>query len=226
MGRVALAWRWPWPRLSRAPGDWLSDLWPGEETLWTRLGHVARKASAGLRRARARAGWASGPLAAALMLLAVLLVVLAGGAGTYIAVTRGAPLIQAGLSGHAANVESGVVVRAGTAPSTPTPAQPAYELGVWPSNSSPASTGEVTVYARLTGLGRGTGVGKVPITLRVTFPSGVRVYGPVRTNAYGLAAFTVTFHNLPPGRLVFVVAFAPAGFETTYTATTVFAASK
>ena len=98
---------------------------------------------------------------------------------------------------------------------TPTPAP--YLIGAWVSDSAPTAS-SVEVFVRVSHDG-GTPAAGVPVRINV----GGAVYGPMDTDAYGLAAFSVgisgTFDGYTP---VFVTASATVSGQT-MTAQTSFA---
>lgn len=84
-----------------------------------------------------------------------------------------------------------VIIQAGGAEQTPTPIAPAYTIGVWVSNTSPPSSGAVTVFVRVSrDLMPASGI---PVTILVQVGAGGRNYGPVKTDSSGLAKFTVRY---------------------------------
>ena len=112
---------------------------------------------------------------------------------------------------------SGVVIQPDPENIAPTPEAPPYQIGAWVSSNAP-SGGTVKVFVRVS---HNVGpVGKVPVTLTVQTPGGTQRYGPTKTDAYGLATFTVHFGGVS-GAPCFVTAFAKIGADT-LTAETVF----
>lgn len=112
---------------------------------------------------------------------------------------------------------SGVVIQPDPENIAPTPEAPPYQIGAWVSSNAP-SGGTVKVFVRVSH--NVSPVDKVPVTLTVQVPSGTLRLGPTKTDAYGLATFTVRFGGVS-GAPCFVTAFAKIGKDT-LTAETVF----
>ncbi|HLZ21364.1 MAG TPA: hypothetical protein VKQ30_04500 [Ktedonobacterales bacterium] len=100
----------------------------------------------------------------------------------------------------------------------PTPAAPAYTIGTWATSYAPASGGVVQVYVRVSK--DADPVKGIAVTLTVSFSGGGSTYGPVRTDAYGLASFQVSV-SAGPGQPEFVTASITVG-GSSYTADTIF----
>lgn len=112
----------------------------------------------------------------------------------------------------------GVVVQPGQGSTTPSPTVPKYQIGAWLSNNAP-SGGSVKVFVRLTQ--DVAPVPNIPVTLAVQMPGGTVPLGPINTDSYGLATFTVTYGGLS-GTPVFVTATAKIDNDHEVTADTVF----
>jgi hypothetical protein len=102
----------------------------------------------------------------------------------------------------------------GSGGDTPTPALPTYVVGVWFSNMSPAPSGSLQVYVRVTENAGGISnepVANVPVTI-ASSNGGARggIHGVVKTNPGGLATFTF-FYGQSPGFPVYVTATATIG---------------
>jgi hypothetical protein len=88
---------------------------------------------------------------------------------------------------------------------TPTPTDAPVDIGAWVSNPTPGTSGSVQVFVRVTaGL---QPVAHVPVTIDVQSGGSGGVLGPVSTNAYGLATFTLNYSS-PPQQPVFITASA------------------
>lgn len=111
----------------------------------------------------------------------------------------------------------GLVIQPGSEASAPTPEVPLYQIGAWMSSNSP-SGGSVKVFVRITH--DVAPVPHVPVSLAVQLPGGTVKLGPTKTDAYGLATFTVQFGGLA-GTPCFVTATATIDHQV-YTADTVF----
>jgi hypothetical protein len=117
----------------------------------------------------------------------------------------------------AGSFSGGLVIQSGPETIAPTPEAPKYQIGAWMSNNAP-SGGSVTVFVRLTEDIKP--LAHVPVSLVAQVPGGSLRYGPTKTDAYGLAKFTVRYGGLS-GSPVFVTASAKVGSQT-LTADTVF----
>jgi hypothetical protein len=111
----------------------------------------------------------------------------------------------------------GLVIQPGSEASAPTPEVPPYQIGAWMSSNSP-SGGSVKVFVRITH--DVAPVAHIPVSLAVQIPGGTLKFGPTKTDAYGLATFTVRFGGLA-GTPCFVTATATIEHQV-YTADTVF----
>ena len=108
-----------------------------------------------------------------------------------------------------ATLPSGIILQQSPAVSTPTSQASDYLVGVWVSNPSPPAAGAVKVFVRLTHDAQP--VAGVPVQIAVNFPGFAKPYGPVKTDSYGLATFTVTYGGTPPAQPVYVTATATVG---------------
>lgn len=117
----------------------------------------------------------------------------------------------------AGSFSGGLVIQSGPETLAPTPEAAKYQIGAWMSNNAP-SGGSVTVFVRLTEDIKP--LAHVPVSLVAQVPGGSLRYGPTKTDAYGLAKFTVRYGGLR-GSPVFVTASAKVGSQT-LTADTVF----
>lgn len=98
----------------------------------------------------------------------------------------------------------GLVIQPAEETAAPTPVAPKYQIGVWMSNNAP-SGGTVKVFVRVSeDIGP---IAHVPVKLVIQTPGGTLHYGPSKTDAYGLATFTVRFGGVR-GSPCFVTASA------------------
>lgn len=91
----------------------------------------------------------------------------------------------------------------------PTPPAPQFTVGVWITNYSPAAGGTEQVFARVSQTNANPIAG-VQVVVTVSWGDSTSRYGPTRTNAYGLASFTVAVSG-PPGQPEYVTATATIG---------------
>ncbi len=111
------------------------------------------------------------------------------------------PTVQA-----TAPLSSGIVLQQTPAAGTPTPQAAQNLMGVWVSNPSPPTSGSVQVFVRLTHDTHP--LAGVPVSIVVNFPGTASNYGPVKTDGYGLAKFTVRYGGTPAEQPVYVTANA------------------
>jgi hypothetical protein len=221
----------------RMTGDGLDDVWPGEAgtglARWRSWVVVPLLAVGALIRRVWRFVRNQGVLVVASAVSLVLMVVL--GTVAVNVVAQGAhilPLAAGTVVGPvASSTTSALIVQPGA--STPTtqikpPPETPYVVGAWASNNAPPSSGTVKIYVRVTDHSGFVPVPGASVTLKVMFTcstgSHVSAYGPVTTDAYGLATIPVTYAGLPVGDPVCVTATVRV-HQQTYTATTTFAAS-
>lgn len=171
-------------------------------------------------RERSLDGWKRSRKTALVMLGLALMVVLAvvgaiaaasyvGRATQHLSVTAPTPTVS--------TYSGGVVIQPDPENIAPTPEAAKYEIGAWMSSNSPTG-GTVKVYVRVTH--NVAPLAHIPVTLAVSVPGGTLRFGPTKTDAYGLARFTVRFGGIS-GTPVFVTARAKIG-GVVYTADTVF----
>jgi hypothetical protein len=116
-------------------------------------------------------------------------------------VSNRTPTVQA-----TAPLSGGIILQQSPAAGTPTPQAAHILMGVWVSNPSPPTSGAVQVFVRLT---RDTHpLAGVPVGIVVNFPDAASRYGPVKTDGYGLATFTVHYGGAPSEQPVYVTADA------------------
>jgi hypothetical protein len=117
------------------------------------------------------------------------------------------PAAQAAPNGGA-----GVVVQPAPMQQTPTPTDAASDLGIWVSDPAPSTSGTVQVFVLLTSALQPDA--HIPVSIYVQYAASGVPMGPVSTDKYGLATFTLNYAGLPPGQPVFVTASATVGGQT------------
>lgn len=122
--------------------------------------------------------------------------------------------LQGNQGNAGATAPSGIIVEQPGGSGTPTPGATLYQIGAWVSDSQPS--GPVKVFVRVSSQTRP--VPNVPVTLSVDGGGAAYTLGPTKTDADGLAVFTV---NAGGGGPVFVTATAIVGgqkvtHQTTY----------
>lgn len=140
----------------------------------------------------------------------------------FILATRATNSAQARLHPPGGNTgtaaPSGIIVEQPAGAGTPTPPAVLYQIGAWVSDSTP-SGGSVKVFVRVSSQTKP--VPNVPVTISVDGGGGAYSLGPTRTDADGLAIFTVTAGG-GRGQPVFVTASAVVGGQTLTHQTTFF----
>jgi hypothetical protein len=111
-----------------------------------------------------------------------------------------------------APLSGGIVLQQSPTAGTPTPTATQDLMGVWVSNPSPPTSGAVQVYVRLTHDTRP--MAGVPVSIVVNFPGSASNYGPVKTDGYGLATFTVRYGGAPAEQPVYITASAKVDGQT------------
>jgi hypothetical protein len=87
---------------------------------------------------------------------------------------------------------------------SPTPAAVGNSIGVWVDTSTPNPSGSVNAYARVTS--DGAPLTGIAVMLDADYSGATSTYGPVTTDSYGVAAFTLNFSGLPAYRPVYLTA--------------------
>src|SRR5262249_9322050 len=100
---------------------------------------------------------------------------------------------------------------------TPTPATPVYQVGVWVSDNTP-SGGAVTVFVRV--VQDMQGAPGIPVSVLVQSPGFTKKYGPTPTDNNGIPSFAVRFGAASPTAPVFVTASARVSGEALSAQTT------
>jgi hypothetical protein len=155
-------------------------------------------------------------------IVALLAIVIIATAFAFVLASRAATTARGSGQPAATNVpESGVLVQQLPAATTPTPAMPPYEIGVWVDNPTPTG-GSERVFVRVSH--NVAAVVGAPVTLTVQFGNGEQTYGPVHTDKDGVATFTVGYGGGSGYSPVFVTATAATGGQTLSAETTFFPA--
>lgn len=138
----------------------------------------------------------------------------------FILASRATSNAQAGLhpqqGNAAATVPSGIIVEQPAGAGSPTPGPARYQIGAWVSENAPS--GPVKVFVRVSN--QTMPVANVPVTLSVDGGGASYTLGPTKTNADGLAIFTVNASG--GGQPVFVTATAIVGGQKLTHQTTFF----
>ncbi|HEX8033574.1 MAG TPA: hypothetical protein VF510_06990 [Ktedonobacterales bacterium] len=121
---------------------------------------------------------------------------------------------QQGTAGT--TVPSGIIVEQPGGVGSPTPGPAQYQIGAWTSDSTPS--GPVKVFVRVSSQTKP--VPNVPVTISVSGGGAAYTLGPTKTDADGLATFTVSAGG--GGQPVFVTATAVVGRQTLTHETTFF----
>ena len=103
--------------------------------------------------------------------------------------------------------EDGVALQQSSATPSPTPDLNLYQMGAWASEFSPPAGGRVLIFVRVSVSDRP--LPNVPVTIVVNASR----FGPAKTDAYGLATFTVSYGDFAD-RPVFVTASATIGGQS------------
>ncbi len=104
-------------------------------------------------------------------------------------------------------VSGGIVLQQSPVKATASAQAADVLMGVWTSSASPSTGGSVQVFVRLTKAAEAVATG-VPVSITVTFPGASHSYGPVKTDSYGLATFTVSYAGAPRAEPVYVTGHA------------------
>jgi hypothetical protein len=116
----------------------------------------------------------------------------------------------------ATNANPIIIQQQGSGGGSPTPAFPAYVVGVWVSNMSPSASGSILVYVRVTENASGISNEPVPnVPVTISSPNGGvpgGIHRAVKTNSSGLATFTL-FYGQSPGLPVYITATATIGTQ-------------
>lgn len=150
-------------------------------------------------------------------LVIMVLVAIVGAAAAVSYARRATQSLTTSPTPTTSTYNSGVVIQPGSETVEPTPEAPTYQIGAWVSNNAP-SGGTVKVFVRVTQ--SVAAVANMPVVLVVQLPGGVARLGPTKTDAYGLAVFTVNFGGVR-GSPVFVTATVKIDKQV-YEANTVF----
>lgn len=212
----------------RRAGDGLDDVWPGEPGGVTSSSDAVRMAISGV--SGAVEDWLTGTVRRLRWLIGIVgiavVVILVASSLAYADILHGVhewparttiiPPVQP---------TQALVLHGAPAVRTPTPAVAPYLVGAWVANSTPPSSGGMNVYVSVRDSSMSPVPGaKVSVDMVVTCDSEAQTttFGPVTTQANGIATVPITFGGLPYAQPVCVNVTAVVG-TATYTATTEFA---
>ncbi len=100
--------------------------------------------------------------------------------------------------------KDGYVIAPPAAAGSPTPLAEGSTVGVWVDSSTPGTSATVTVYARVTKDGQP--VSGIAVKLDADYSGATTTYGPVTTDSYGIATFTLSFSGVPAYRPIYLTA--------------------
>jgi hypothetical protein len=100
--------------------------------------------------------------------------------------------------------QDGYVLAPPGAVGSPTPAAAGGSVGVWVDSSTPGTSGTVHAFARVTKDGQP--VTGLAVKLDADVSGATTTYGPVTTDGYGIATFTLSFSGVPAFRPIYLTA--------------------
>jgi hypothetical protein len=103
---------------------------------------------------------------------------------------------------------------------SPTPAAAGSSVGVWVDTSTPGTSATVNAYARVTK--DGAPVSGITVKLDADYSGATTTYGPVTTDSYGVAAFSLSFSGVPAFRPIYLTATTKLADGTEVTGQTFF----
>jgi hypothetical protein len=116
--------------------------------------------------------------------------------------------------------QNGYVIAPPAAAGSPTPAAVGGSVGVWVDTSTPGTSATVNAYARVTKDGQPAP--GIAVKLDVDYSGATTTYGPVTTDSYGIAAFTLSFSGVPAFRPIYLTATTKFADGTELTGQTFF----
>lgn len=116
--------------------------------------------------------------------------------------------------------QNGYVIAPPAAAGSPTPVAVGGSVGVWVDTSTPGTSATVNAYARVTKDGQP--VSGITVKLDADYSGATTTYGPVTTDSYGIAAFTLSFSGVPAFRPIYLTATTKLADGTELTAQTFF----
>ena len=141
-------------------------------------------------------------------LIAVLLFVAVASTFAVVIATKAAAFSPSALAtaNATSTLPGGIVLQQSPSEGTAIVPPADYLVGIWTSDASPPTSGSVQVYVRLTHTSQA--LPNVPVSITVNFPGFTQSYGPVKTDSYGLATFTVNYSGAPSAHPVYMTATA------------------
>jgi hypothetical protein len=136
------------------------------------------------------------------------------------AVLPSSPVQLQTSSVDAAPKQDGYVISPAGVAGSPTPAEAAGSIGVWVDTSTPGTSASVHAYARVTR--NGEAVAAIPVKLDAEISGSTATYGPVTTDSYGIAAFTLNLSGVPAFRPIYLTATTKLADGTEITGQTFF----
>jgi hypothetical protein len=116
--------------------------------------------------------------------------------------------------------QNGYVIAPPAAAGSPTPVAVGGSVGVWVDTSTPGTSATVNAYARVTKDGQP--VTGIAVKLDADYSGATTTYGPVTTDSYGIAAFTLSFSGVPAFRPIYLTATTKLANGTELTGQTFF----
>lgn len=116
--------------------------------------------------------------------------------------------------------KDGYVIAPPAAAGSPTPVAAGSSVGVWVDSSTPGTSGTVNAYARVTRDGQP--VSGITVKLDADYSGATTTYGPVTTDSYGVATFTLSFSGVPAYRPIYLTATTKLADGTEVTGQTFF----
>jgi hypothetical protein len=100
--------------------------------------------------------------------------------------------------------QDGYVIAPPGVAGSPTPSVVGSSIGVWVDSSTPGTSATVHAYVRVTR--DGAPVTAIEVKLDADYSGATTTYGPVTTDGYGIAAFTLSFSGVPAYRPIYLTA--------------------
>jgi hypothetical protein len=116
--------------------------------------------------------------------------------------------------------QNGYVIAPPAAAGSPTPVAVGGSVGVWVDTSTPGTSATVNAYARVTKDGQPAP--GIAVKLDADYSGATTTYGPVTTDSYGIAAFTLSFSGVPAFRPIYLTATTKLADGTELTGQTFF----
>jgi len=116
--------------------------------------------------------------------------------------------------------KDGYVIAPPAAAGSPTPVAAGSSVGVWVDSSTPGTSATMNAYARVTRDGQA--VSGIAVKLDADYSGATTTYGPVTTDSYGIATFTLSFSGVPAYRPIYLTATTKLADGTELTGQTFF----